>query len=411
MKKDVILLCQFFYPEKVSSALLPFQTAVAIAETGLTVDVMCGYPKEYVEDGIHVNKTENVDGISIYRKKYIQLKRSGKLGRLINYFSFTVAVFLNIFQFKNYKSVIVYSNPPVIPIIAVIANKLFGIKIVFVAYDLYPEIAENMEVLKHNSLISRLMKRINRYLYKYASAVVSLSNEMKEFIINHREIPEEKIVVFPNWATESGIEENSEITTQFYKELRRNYKIIVSYFGNMGTAQDIETIERVIGDVRLKKDGIGFLFAGHGNKKREIEQFIREGNLDNCYVFDYLSGEQFEDALKITDISIVSLEKKLSGLAVPSKTYSYYQSGKPVISIMDKETDISKEIQENYCGLSVENGNSIEIVEWLLSLNPNLITEMKRNVVKLHTEKYAKEKTLLKYTDLIKKVISEENHV
>ena len=33
-KKDILFLCQFFYPEYISSAQLPFETAVALKEAG-----------------------------------------------------------------------------------------------------------------------------------------------------------------------------------------------------------------------------------------------------------------------------------------------------------------------------------------------------------------------------------------
>ena len=55
--------------------------------------------------------------------------------------SFTLSVLLHIFEIKDYQAVIVYSNPPVLPIAAILANRLFKTKIIFVSYDVYPEVA------------------------------------------------------------------------------------------------------------------------------------------------------------------------------------------------------------------------------------------------------------------------------
>lgn len=52
-KKDILFLCQFFYPEHNSSATLPFDTAVYLAEHGLQVDALCGYPKEYTAEKMY----------------------------------------------------------------------------------------------------------------------------------------------------------------------------------------------------------------------------------------------------------------------------------------------------------------------------------------------------------------------
>ena len=41
-KKDILFLLQFFYPEYVSSATLPFDTASRLADEGFDVDVLCG---------------------------------------------------------------------------------------------------------------------------------------------------------------------------------------------------------------------------------------------------------------------------------------------------------------------------------------------------------------------------------
>ena len=107
MKKDILFLCQFFYPEYVSSATLPYDTAVALKKAGFSVDALCGYPKEYAREANLPNR-ETVDGIGIHRLKYLQLGRTGFLSRLINYFSFTFMVLLHLGKISRYKSVVVY---------------------------------------------------------------------------------------------------------------------------------------------------------------------------------------------------------------------------------------------------------------------------------------------------------------
>ena len=71
MKKDVLFLCQFFYPEYVSSATLPYDTAVALKNAGLSVDALCGYPKEYAREADLPTK-ETVEGIGIAIEKGFQ---------------------------------------------------------------------------------------------------------------------------------------------------------------------------------------------------------------------------------------------------------------------------------------------------------------------------------------------------
>ena len=134
-KRDILFLCQFFYPEYISSAQLPWDTVQALKKAGFTVDALCGYPREY-SDGNNIPEKETVDGVNIHRLKYIQTGRAGFLGRIINYFSFTFMVLLHLFEVAKYRAVVVYSNPPILPWIASWAKVLFGTKLVFVSYDL-----------------------------------------------------------------------------------------------------------------------------------------------------------------------------------------------------------------------------------------------------------------------------------
>ena len=108
-KKDILFLCQYFYPEYVSSATLPFDTAVALSKAGYTVDALSGYPQEYnLTDKVPMKETH--ENIEIKRLKYLQLKRSNFIGRLMNYFSFTFSVALRFSEFRKYKAIIGYAS-------------------------------------------------------------------------------------------------------------------------------------------------------------------------------------------------------------------------------------------------------------------------------------------------------------
>lgn len=175
-KKDILFLCQFFYPEYNSSATLPFDTAKYLASHGFTVDGLVGYPKEYSVDK-NLPLEETVEGVGIKRIKYMQLGRVGTLSRLINYFSFTFRAWLHTSYLKNYKAVIVYSNPPVLPIVPIRAKKKYGTKLVFVAYDVYPEVAYASQSLTPGSMISKVMNWINKGLYSAVDCVDSGSTD------------------------------------------------------------------------------------------------------------------------------------------------------------------------------------------------------------------------------------------
>ena len=398
MKKDVLFLCQFFYPEYVSSATLPYDTAVALKNAGLSVDALCGYPKEYAREADLPTK-ETVEGIGIHRLKYLQLGRKGFFSRLINYFSFTFMVLLHLRKLSRYKAVVVYSNPPILPWVASWAKVLFGTQLVFVTYDLYPEIGVRTGVLRAGNIICRLMDHINKCVFRRADAVVALSNEMREFILKNREIAPERVHVIPNWYEDRGILYTDKSDNPFRKETKDRF--VVSYLGNMGTAQDMETVCEA---VRLLKEdpNVFFLFAGHGNKLDVVRQALSD--VPNCKICDFLHGQDFQNALQISDCALISLEKGITGLAVPSKTYSYMMYGIPLLAVMD-EGDIVSDIEAG-AGCWARNGESEKLAELIreLAANPEKVEKMRQTCRQLYLEKYTTDICTEKYVSLLRKL-------
>lgn len=412
-KKDVLFLCQYFYPEYISSATLPYDTAVSLAKAGFSVGALCGYPQEYsASEKVPLKEYRN--GIDIKRLKYIQLKRSNSIGRLINYFSFTFSVAINFMELKKYKSIMVYSNPPILPFIAAMANKFFGTKIIFVSYDIYPEIAQVTNITSTDSLMSKFMRKLNKSIFKHVNHVVALSNEMKEYLLKSRAtLSSTQITVIPNWYEDKGVTEFSEsFNNKLFRGIKREDNLVVSYFGNMGIAQDLDTL---LDTIRLLKNdnGVQFIFAGHGNKMEHLKMTVRSEGLNNVNIFDFLHDQDFQDALNISDCFVVSLAEGLTGLAVPSKTYSYMMAGKPIIAVIGEESDIAKDLHSNNAGYSIQVGESRKFFNAIQALRNDKEKRvlMGRNCREIYLEKYTLEKCTGQYIKMIKKVLEGNSNV
>lgn len=413
MKKNVLLLCQYFYPEHVSSAILPAQLAEDLAESGHDVSVICGWPQEY-HDGNSVPKRETYKGINIYRLKYGNFNNKNKFGRMINFFSFFMSALMKLPEIMKYQVVMVYSNPPILPLIGYWAKKLAKIKLVFIGFDLYPDNAIAINAISPDGAISRMMKYINKRVYLNADQVIAISSDMKNYMLEaHKELDEERTVVIPNWYTgeidHSGIIKNCE-----FKKLRETYQLIILYTGNMGEAQELDTIVDSI--INMNKSGkyknVLFVFTGHGSKKDKIEQKLNNAGVSNTKFFGFLKGQDYKDILNISDVCLVSLKKGIEGLGVPSKTYGYLAYGKPVISIMSDETELAKNITAYKAGFNVIQNDVdgfITSIESFLA-NEKLAKDYGKNSLRLHNDLYKKSISQEKYRNVIDSLI-ETNQV
>lgn len=395
MKKNeqILFLCQFFYPEKVSSAVLPFELAQAFVEHGYKVKSLNGFPKEYTDQKV-LKKKELVNGVSINRVRYLQMKRSGFLGRIINYFSFCIAIFFHFLQFRNIDYCITYSNPPLLPFIPALFSSLFHFKIIYVVYDLYPDVAVKFNAIRKDSMIEKIMNFVNSFVFKRCHKIVVLSSEMKEYFIAHKEGNEDKVCVIPNWY-------NKLSTSKKVK--KKNDKLKIFYGGNMGVLQDMETLKQAM--IHFKNDPkVEFIFAGHGIKYDEIKKCINEQEIKNATMYEFLPKEQYDRLIDDIDVAVVSLEEDVKGLGSPSKVYSYYAAGKPVIAIVPEDTDIVRDIKEYQNGFTIENGKVkelIKVIKELLCYSMEKMNTLGEFSEQLHNEKYTLKINAEKYLNLL----------
>ena len=404
--RDIVFLCQYFYPEYVSSATLPYDTAENLAANGYAVGALCGYPGEYCNGNENIPTEEDINGIHIKRVRYLRLGRRGKIGRCINFLSFVVAVVRHINFLAHYKIIMVYSNPPVLPLIAMLAKKLFKNKLIFVSYDVYPEIAVKSGVVKRDGLFVRLFAAYNKKLFQSADMVVAVCKDMKDYLLKHRDITADRITDIPNWYKDDGSQNRKRRSeTRLFSNYKEN-DFIVSYLGNLGTCQDADTIIAALSPLN-DDDSIKFIFAGHGNKMPLLKEYKEKHNLKNVAVYDFLLGEDFSDILRISDCFIVSLIDGMYGLCAPSKTYSYLMSARPVVCIIDAQSEIARDVELNNAGIVIRNGDANKMVEYIrhLQSDPILVSEQGKHARAIFLNKYEKEKCLRQYCDLVMQLL------
>lgn len=395
-RRDVLFLCQYFYPEHNSSATLPFDTACALAAAGLTVDALVGMPHEYA-DNSDVPLRETVSGVSIRRVRYLHPARGSRVGRLLNFFSFTAGVLMRLGELKHHRAVIVYSNPPILPLAGWLAERLFKTKLIFVAYDVYPEIALAAGSIRPGGAIDRVMRGINRRVFRRASAVAVLSEEMRDTLARLRPaLDPDRIHVLPNWAHESApqtTEQDDDVLT-------------VGYFGNLGVVQEVDTllaaIERLQDDRRIR-----FLIAGHGSKLEAMR--ARTAEIASVRVEGFLTDAALDRALGACDCCLVTLENGMRGLCMPSKYYSYLQAGKAVVSIMEPEACLSREVVSERLGAAIAPGDVNGLCKTLTAMAEDLASVHAAGVraALLYRERYARDIALARYVALVRQVLEE----
>lgn len=403
-KYDVLILFLFFYPDPVTAARLSYQMAQDLVKKGLKVRVLCGMSKKG-----EATKAETINGIDIRRLTYIQLPKTSKIGRLINYFSFILAVIVNWPRLTSNKCTIVYSDPPILPLIASVNKSLFKNKYIFVCNDIYPDIALTLGQIKKNSFIHNVMNKVNKRVDNNVDRIIALSHDMKNYILKTRQkIADHQITVIPNWYDNHGTNVLEVVKDSALAELKQMYSMIILYSGNMGIAQDVQTIIETAKALKDQKEVL-FIFTGNGKKGEYVESEIKNHQLNNIRLYGFLTGVNHIDMLKIADVHVISLVKGVEGMAVPSKTYSYMSIGRPLIAIMDEETDIAKDINRHDLGCVLKSGDIKKFSDYIMYLlnNKQEIAEIGKRVRHVFNNNYTREISTTKYYEVVKEIIAD----
>jgi colanic acid biosynthesis glycosyl transferase WcaI len=125
--------------------------------------------------------------------------------------------------------------------------------------------------------------------------------------------------------------------------------------------------------------------------------------LKNLLVVDYQPIERLPDVLASADLHLVLLRTGLGEMSVPSKIYSVFASGRPVLASVDPETEIERIVTESEGGIAVPPDDFSSFILALESLieNSELCEEMGKKGRIWLENCYSSETIAISYLDLI----------
>lgn len=392
-KPKLLILCQVFYPELVSTGQTLTELCEVLVDLGVEVEVVAG-PITIMDRISKIPRYIEYHGMKIKRVWGTRLPKLNLLGRIINQTTYACSVFLHLLFDKSKQPILVLTNPPFLAGTCAIL-KWFGIgkPYIYLIFDVYPDTAINLGLLNENSLIAKGWNKLNTFIFKQAESIIVIGRCMQEVI--ERKIERYKIDIAQKirrihvWSDDNHIRLALEQKNPFNKLWNLENKFVLGYAGNMGRFHDMETIMEAAKGLNSYQD-IVFLFIGEGYKKSWMMQFAKQWQLTNCQFHPYVAREQLGFALSCAHLGLVSLSKGQEGLSVPSKTFGLLALGIPVITVMSQKSEIARIILEEKCGFVVEPGYSDELRKAILTLYNNRLTlaDMGKNAKRAIDKKY-----------------------
>ena len=284
-------------------------------------------------------KSEHHNGVGIKRVWTFLFNKNKNIGRILNSSSCFLSMFPKLFHGNRNDLLVFNTNPALLPILGLFANKLKKQKYVILIHDLWPELPAQVGMISRNGFIYKLIDYANTLALRNASAVVVLSEMMKNLIL--RKVPGKrgKVHVLPNWADRNRIYPVPKENNEILKKTGLKNKRIVMYSGNIGRYQPMEVMIQAAGELRHRED-IAFVFAGDGGKKKEIERMAVSMNLDNVTFLPFQPLDRLAESLSMADLSLVGIYPENEGVIMPSKLYGLLAVGKPIVCVSDPESEV-----------------------------------------------------------------------
>lgn len=397
--KKILILSEFFYPDKSSTPKVLTELAEDLVKNGLDVEVICS--NHSYKGNLKLSKKEILNGIKIARINSSNFNRNSKIGRLINYVSFTFNLFIKLLFSNRYDSILVVSNPPLIPFIAYL-NKLIKNKpYYYLVHDVYPDIAVEVGAIKKESVPYKLMNKINQLAIINTEKLIVLGKDMKDIFLK-KGVEEQGIKIITNWSKKYELS-LEKADNAFYKERELISTLNIVYTGNIGRFHDIETIIEIAKVSMEDLPNVRFIFVGDGFKRKELERAIKNGT-SNIILSDYQYDASYLDVLSGADLFISTLSPRIKGLGVPSKTYSYLAAGKPIIAIMEQGTEIGDLVESENIGIRADSMEVDKVIDFIKGISSDKVKleAMQNNVQKIFLDRYEREKVTTEFYRLLK---------
>ena len=193
----IAFLNQFYIPDTAATGQLLADVAEELTERGHEVHVICSR-RTYSGGAGAFAASKVINGVHVHRVGATGFGRGRAVGRLLDWLSFYLLAMWRAFRLPKMDVCVALTTPPFISLVSLLLSKLRGTRNVIWAMDLYPDIAVAYEVLRRESLVYRLLTRLNTLLYRHAAAVISLGEVMTDRL-QSLGVPRNRVHTVHNW--------------------------------------------------------------------------------------------------------------------------------------------------------------------------------------------------------------------
>ena len=351
------MLSNYYKPEKAASPYLGENRREAFAEAGFEMVFYTPVPTrgispEVREEYKHRLYEEELDGkLKVHR---FPLMKEGKnpLQRAFRYTLSILKLYRAARKEHDIDVLLIGSTPPINGLMFKGIKKKLGCKIVYNLQDMFPDSLVTAGIAKKGGLLWKIGSAVEARTYRDCDHIVALSEDFKTTVLS-RGVAPEKVSVIRNWVDEQAVFDVPRCDNALFDTygLDRD-KFYVCYSGNVGLSQNMDLLLDVAARFAVRDD-IGFIVVGEGAYKKQVQERIRQENIQNVTLLPFQPYDKIAEVFSLGDCGLIISKAGTGGSSVPSKTWSVMAASRPVLASFDKGGELDTIIHESGCGVCV----------------------------------------------------------
>jgi colanic acid biosynthesis glycosyl transferase WcaI len=360
----VLLLTDSYPPEIRSAAILMQELAQGLAARGHKVWVCTLQPRYNLAAGLRYGKPPPEKNVRILRVNSLPVHNTPLWLRGLGELTLPWLFFARSAAFVNPDVVAIYSPPLTLGLAGAAFKSVRHAGMVLNVQDLFPQHAIDAGVLKCPFIIS-FYRRLENFLYRAAHTIAVHSPGNRNFLMEQRQVPPEKIAVIPNWVDPTLPQRCPPLN--FKKNWHLEHKFVLLFGGVLGPTQGLELVIAAADRLRHHHDLV-FLLVGDGAARRRLEQEVKQKRLSNVWFRPFLDPAQYQALLAEVDVCFLTLSPAVKTPVVPSKLLGYMAAGKPYVAALNAESDAVAITLDSGAGLVVPAGDPQSFSQAVLTL-------------------------------------------
>ena len=338
------------------TGIAPYNTALCefLGARGHEVEMLTTFPyyptwRKQPEDRGRVYRDDVIDGVPVHRCWHYVPAKVAAWKRILHEGTFVLTSTLRALSLRRADVYVIVSPPLLLGAAAWLVTKLKESKYVFHVQDLQPDAAVGLGMLR-TGWFTRALYALEAFSYRHAARVSGISRGMLS-IFERKGVSPQKLIYFPNGVR---LQSSAAHAQRGLFRARHGFapnEFLAIYSGNLGVKQGLEIL--IDAAELLQESAIRVVICGDGAMRETLARRVAALKLPNVTMLPLQPMADYESMLADADVCLITQQAGAGNAFFPSKLLSTLAAARPVVTVADEESELTRALNEGGFGTNV----------------------------------------------------------